>query len=377
MYRYAGQSSSATKVSQFRKAPQVTNPAGKATQSAAVTNATTTSPASNTPKALAAASSGTSGGSSGSAAAGGASSAATKSSTDPMSEAWFLLTGQSSFPSNLGSLVNGYSPFAGLFYNTEGLPYFSTGMANSFTQIAKSVGAIGGAAPAVAKALPGLGGLGGMLGGGAAAAHPVAALGGATSVGGKLSVPITWSGASGPRRQWGTPSRSAASARHRRRPASRGISSVACRCPVPVPAGMGSPVPSTASGPPSWPDRLSRDRFSASRSRAGPAAHPSEPSRAPPGGAAPHLVWPLSAAGFLPRARVFVSARSPGKGPRGRGAERVADGRTRMFPQVVTVPARRDRCRPDSAAAPEHRFPKCRRWDGGRIAERRCSGEST
>ncbi|MGV0161577.1 PPE family protein [Mycobacterium colombiense] len=197
MYRYAGQSSSATKVSQFRKAPQVTNPAGKATQSAAVTNATTTSPASNTPKALAAASSGTSGGSSGSAAAGGASSAATKSSTDPMSEAWFLLTGQSSFPSNLGSLVNGYSPFAGLFYNTEGLPYFSTGMANSFTQIAKSVGAIGGAAPAVAKALPGLGGLGGMLGGGAAAAHPVAALGGATSVGGKLSVPITWSGASG------------------------------------------------------------------------------------------------------------------------------------------------------------------------------------
>ncbi|OBJ16843.1 PPE family protein [Mycobacterium colombiense] len=203
MYRYAGQSSSATNVTQFRKAPQVTNPAGKATQSAAVTNATATSPVSNTPKALAAASNGSSGSSSGAAASGSASgagaagSAASKSSTDPMSEAWFLLTGQSSFPSNLGSLVNGYSPFASLFYNTEGLPYFSSGMANTFTQIAKTTGLIGGAAPAAAKALPGLGGLGGMLGGGAAAAHPVAALGSAASVGGKLSVPVAWSGAPG------------------------------------------------------------------------------------------------------------------------------------------------------------------------------------
>ncbi|WP_171975084.1 PE/PPE C-terminal domain-containing protein, partial [Mycobacterium colombiense] len=40
-------------------------------------------------------------------------------------------------------------------------------------------------------------GLGGMLGGGAAAAHPVAALGGAASVGGKLSVPVAWSGTPG------------------------------------------------------------------------------------------------------------------------------------------------------------------------------------
>lgn len=188
MYSYAGQSASASKVTPFQKAPQVTNPSGQAAQSAAVSTATANSTSTNTTKALQSlaqpASSSTT-----------ATKAASTTSTDPLSEIWFLLTGQTSLPTNLGTLVNGYSPFAGLFYNTEGLPYFSTGMANTFTQIAKSVGAIGGAAPAAAKALPGLGGLGGMLGGGAAAAHPVAALGGAGSIGGKLSVPVAWSGA--------------------------------------------------------------------------------------------------------------------------------------------------------------------------------------
>ncbi|OBJ67138.1 PPE family protein [Mycobacterium colombiense] len=190
MYSYAGQSSSATKVTQFQKAPEVANQSGQANQAAAVTNASANSTATNTSKTLQslaqpAASTTTQ----------ATTQAAAQSTTDPLSELWFLLTGQTTLPTSLGSAVNGYSPFASLFYNTEGLPYFSTGMANTFTQIAKSVGAIGGAAPAAAKALPGLGGLGGMLGGGAAAAHPVAALGSAASVGGKLSVPVAWSGA--------------------------------------------------------------------------------------------------------------------------------------------------------------------------------------
>ncbi|OBJ11730.1 hypothetical protein A5624_13045 [Mycobacterium sp. 1482292.6] len=192
MYSYAGQSATATKVTQFQKAPEVTNPSGQATQSAAVTNATANSTATNTSKTLQALAQPATTTSTNATAA---TTAAATTTTDPLSEVWFLLTGQTSLPTNLGTLVNGYSPFAGLFYNTEGLPYFSTGMANTFTQIAKSVGAIGGAAPAAAKALPGLGGLGGMLGGGAAAAHPVAALGSAASVGGKLSVPVAWSGA--------------------------------------------------------------------------------------------------------------------------------------------------------------------------------------
>ncbi|OBK71706.1 PPE family protein [Mycobacterium sp. 1165178.9] len=187
MYSYAGQSATATKQTPFQKAPEVTNQSGEANQANAVTNATANSTATNTSKTLQ---------SLAQPAATTTTNATTQATTatDPLSELWFLLTGQTTFPTNLGTLVNGYSPFAGLFYNTEGLPYFSIGMGNNFVQIAKSLGVIGGAAPAAAKALPGLGGLGGMLGGGAAAAHPVAALGNAASVGGKLSVPVAWSG---------------------------------------------------------------------------------------------------------------------------------------------------------------------------------------
>ncbi|MCA2325799.1 PPE family protein [Mycobacterium intracellulare] len=188
MYGYAGQSSAATKQTPFQKAPEITNASGQATQSAAVTKATTDSTATNTSKVL------QSMAQPASKATANATAQAT-TATDPLTELWFLLTGQTTFPTNLGTLVNGYTPFAGLFYNTEGLPYFSIGMGNNFVQISKSLGLIGSAAPAAAKALPALGGLGGMLGGGAAAAHPVAALGSAASIGGKLSVPVAWSGA--------------------------------------------------------------------------------------------------------------------------------------------------------------------------------------
>ncbi len=188
MSTYAAQSSTLTKsMTNFQAAPKVTNDAGTANQAASVSNATANTTAGNTSKVVSnAATTATN-------ATTNATTAAT-TATDPLSELWFLLTGQTVLPTNLGTLVNGYSPFAGLFYNTEGLPYFSIGMGNNFVQIAKSLGVIGGAAPAAAKALPGLGGLGGMLGGGAAAAHPVAALGSAASVGGKLSVPAAWSG---------------------------------------------------------------------------------------------------------------------------------------------------------------------------------------
>ncbi|WP_077092038.1 PPE family protein [Mycobacterium colombiense] len=192
MYSYAGQSAVATKQTPFQKAPEVANPSAQTTQTAAVTNATANSTATNTSKTLQSLATPAT-----SSTVKAAATTASTTSTDPLSELWFLLTGQTSLPTSLGSAVNGYSPFASLFYNTEGLPYFSTGMANTFTQISKTVGLIGGAPAAAAKALPGLGGLGGMLGGGAAAAHPVAALGSAASVGGKLSVPVAWSGASG------------------------------------------------------------------------------------------------------------------------------------------------------------------------------------
>ncbi|MEC4764715.1 PPE family protein [Mycobacterium sherrisii] len=187
MYSYAAQSSTATKVTPFTEAPTVTNPDGQAQQGSAVSSAsgtaagnaasTTASAITKTPNVI--------------------NAAATPTVTDPFSEMWFLLTGQSTLPTSFASFVNGLSPFAGFAYNTEGLPYFSVGMGNFGVQIAKSTGGIGGAVASAASAAPkGLAGLGGMLGGGVAHTAPAVAagLGNAASIG-KLSVPAVWSGA--------------------------------------------------------------------------------------------------------------------------------------------------------------------------------------
>jgi PPE-repeat protein len=193
MYGYAGQSAAASKVTPFTNAPEVANPGGTANQAASTAGVTANASANKSVtsalNALAQP-----------AATTGTTTKAAAAAADPpgaLQEIWFLLTGQTTLPTSLGGAINGYAPFASLFYNTEGLPYFSVGMGNFGVQIAKSAGWLGGAAPAAAKALPGLGGLGGMLGGGAAAAHPVSAIsGGAGSIGaGKLSVPVSWSGA--------------------------------------------------------------------------------------------------------------------------------------------------------------------------------------
>ncbi len=196
MYSYAGNSATASTVTPFAAAPQVASPAASTTQSAAVTAATSTSIGSIQNQINSAISQIT---------AQLQSLAAPlyapfqqegnylASSSGPLSGLWQFLFGSPTFPSNsLSAFMSAYSPYAGVFYNTEGLPYFSIGMANSMVQTAKTVGAIGGAVPAAAAAVPkGLPGLGGLLGGGA---PPVAAhLGSATSIG-KLSVPASWSG---------------------------------------------------------------------------------------------------------------------------------------------------------------------------------------
>jgi PPE-repeat protein len=195
MYTYAAQAALATKVTPFAKAPEVSNQGAGATQAAAVNNASVNSAAgtaqnalskvvTSTPSTLQQMSSPVT------------QAAATGPPKPVFNELWYLLTGQTAAPTSLGALLNGYSPFAGFFYNTEGLPYFSVGMGNSGVQMAKTLGLIGSAAPAAAapKALPALGGLGGLLGGGAATPHPAAAIGGAASIGGKLSVPVAWTG---------------------------------------------------------------------------------------------------------------------------------------------------------------------------------------
>jgi PPE-repeat protein len=198
MYGYAGQSASASQVTPFATPAATTNPGGTATQAAAVSQATGTSAATSSQSILQQLTS-----SMPSSLQSLASPAATPAAatTTPLQDLYAFIFGTTVLPTNLSALVTNYSPYASLFYNTEGLPYFSVGMGNFGVQIAKSAGMLGGAAPAAAAppALGGLGGLGGALGGGGAAgagagAHAVSAItGGAESVG-KLAVPASWVG---------------------------------------------------------------------------------------------------------------------------------------------------------------------------------------
>jgi PPE-repeat protein len=196
MYNYAGQAATATKVAQFDPPVATTTPAAQALQSTAVTNAANTAATSTSSQSVLSGLTSQLPSSLQSLATPTASSA-TSALTDPLTEIWFLLSGQTTLPTNLGTFLTGYNNYASFFYNTEGLPYFSVGMANNFVQTAKTLGAIGGAAPAAAGgaakgAAGGLGGLGGLGGGGG----PVAAgIGNAGSVG-RLSVPPAWGGAS-------------------------------------------------------------------------------------------------------------------------------------------------------------------------------------
>ncbi len=193
MYGYAGQSAAATKVTPFATPAATTNPAGTAGQGAAVSAATGNSAASSTQSLLSQLTSSMP--SSLQNLATPATSAAT--TTTPFQDLFGLIFGTSVLPTNLSALVTDYSPYASLFYNTEGLPYFSVGMGNFGIQMAKSAGILGGAAPAVAApALHGLGGLGAGLGSGAAGAgaHAVSAVSGGAGSVGKLAVPASWIG---------------------------------------------------------------------------------------------------------------------------------------------------------------------------------------
>jgi PPE-repeat protein len=195
MYTYAGQMATITKTTPFQNAPLVASPDAGAKQTTSTTAATANSSAGNAQNAVSKAIANMA--SSNTAAKPAA--APTGPPSPVFSELWYLLTGQTSAPTSLGALVNGYSPFASVFYSTEGLPYFSVGMGNFGTQIAKSAGWLGGAAPAAAKAATGaaqgLGGLGASLGGGAG--QVAAGLGSGAHVAG-LSVPASWPGAVAP-----------------------------------------------------------------------------------------------------------------------------------------------------------------------------------
>ena len=195
MYSYAAQSASAAQVTPFATPAATTNPGGTATQSAAVSQATATSAASSSQSILQQLTSSMP--SSLQSLASPAATSAATTTTTPFQSLWSFLFGTTALATNLSALVTSYSPYAALFYNTEGLPYFSVGMGNFGVQIAKSAGMLGGALPAAVPppALGGLGGLGAALGGGAGAgAHSVAAISGGAGSVGKLAVPASWIG---------------------------------------------------------------------------------------------------------------------------------------------------------------------------------------
>jgi PPE-repeat protein len=90
--------------------------------------------------------------------------------------------------------ITAFRNFAGPIYNLEGLPYFSTGMANTMLSLQKGLtpaAAAAAAAKPAADAVAALPAHGGGIGGGGGVA---AGVGQAASVG-KLSVPAAWSGA--------------------------------------------------------------------------------------------------------------------------------------------------------------------------------------
>ncbi len=189
MYSYAGSSAAATKVTAFTEAPAITNPAASTTQAAAVAAAQASPAASiqdflnqitsqlgllSTP-------------------AGTSQLVSQFGQSNPwLTELWFLISGQNTLPNNIGTLVTGYNSYSALWYNTEGLPYFSIGMGNFGIQIAKSTGMLGGAAPAAAAAVP-TPPISGAIG--AAGGQVAAGLGNGAHIG-HLAVPASWPGAS-------------------------------------------------------------------------------------------------------------------------------------------------------------------------------------
>jgi PPE-repeat protein len=187
MYSYAGQAAAATNVNPFTSAPNIANPAAAAANPAATIQDTLANLQKNFQNALNLLQS----------PAGTNSFFNQLGSANPwLSQFWFLISGQTVLPANIGTFLTGYNNFASFFYNTEGLPYFSVGMGNFGVQIAKTTGALGGAAPAAAAAIPKPPGIGGALGAGAGAGSQVAAgLGTGAHVGG-LSVPAGFPGAS-------------------------------------------------------------------------------------------------------------------------------------------------------------------------------------
>ncbi|VBA53322.1 PPE family protein PPE26 [Mycobacterium attenuatum] len=198
MYQYAGSSATATKITPFASPPQTTSPAAAALQSGAVTQAAGTAAGSaqqtfsnlinglQTQLASLASPSNV-------ALVGLTPTSETLGSVvfNPNSILGSILTGIGGNSTlNPQWFITAFRNFAGPAYNIEGLPYFSTGMANTLLSLSKGLTPAASSAASSAAA-NGLAGLGGLLGGGGSGV--AASMGQAASVG-KLSVPAAIAG---------------------------------------------------------------------------------------------------------------------------------------------------------------------------------------
>ncbi|WP_205878469.1 PPE family protein [Mycobacterium camsae] len=193
MYRYAAASAAASTFEPFAAAPSVTNPAGATSQAAAVTSAQV-NPAASIQDSLARFFDQITSQLRLLAAPGGTQRLIEQweAGLPLLSQSWFLLTGQTTLPSNLGTFMQGYGSYASVFYTTEGLPYFSVGMSNFAVQIAKSAGWLNTPASTAAHALPAAPAAGAL---GAAGGQLAAGMGEGAHIG-NLAVPSSWPGAS-------------------------------------------------------------------------------------------------------------------------------------------------------------------------------------
>lgn len=199
MYQYAASSTTATKITPFAAPPQTTSPAAAAVQTGAVTGAVGNA-AGSAQQSLLNLVNGLQAQLAGLASPGNVALLGLTPTSETLAGTVFapnsvmgsILTGIGGNSTvNPAWLITAFRNFAGPIYNIEGLPYFSTGMANTLLSLSKGL-APAAASAGGAAAAKGLAGLGGLFGGGGVGGV-AAGMGQAASIG-KLSVPAAIAG---------------------------------------------------------------------------------------------------------------------------------------------------------------------------------------
>jgi PPE-repeat protein len=169
MYQYAAAAAVATTLTPFGPPPETTTSTALTEQAAAVTQATAT-------------------------AAGTSQSTLAQTVAEVPGVLQALASPLATTDGPLESFMNWYSPFANVFYDTLGLPFFAAGIVSFATGSAKAVGLLDPVAAAAAAA-PAAAAAGAV---GLTSAGPVSAGMAQAGTIGRLSVPADWPGAVAP-----------------------------------------------------------------------------------------------------------------------------------------------------------------------------------